>query len=123
MRRKLSIERFHRLPGLQHCADRLQILEHVRAADAGEQAPVAAGKQLTDRLGRRALEGTNRGLMRSGFFGISRRVQRRLEIARRVGRTVTDQPLPDRLQRRAANLARPPRKTAVDQERFQRAKQ
>ena len=125
--RQLAVEGFHRLARLQHRADRRQIFDHVRRADAGQRALlVVAGHrrhELTIACAAASWKLRDSGFDGGGHAGLAGRRQRGLELARGFRRAVAGQPLPDRRQRGAADLRRPDREIAVDQKRLERTEQ
>ena len=124
---QLAVEAVQRFAGLQHRADRQQVLDHVGGTDAGQRALlVAAGRgrgDLEDRIGRGELELADRHFDTGCRSGFPYPGQRRFEFARLLGRAVAVQPLPHRQQRRAADLTRPYRGIAFDEKWLERAEQ
>ena len=125
--RQPAAQRVERFPGPQHSPDRQQILDDIGRADARQHALGILARHrrrdLRDRLACGRLEFAGRGFetgIRTALPGIE---NRGFECACGVSRAVAAEPLPDRLQRGATDLAGPDRKIALDKERLERLKQ
>ncbi|MET3306922.1 hypothetical protein ABIF53_007937 [Bradyrhizobium japonicum] len=124
--RQLLVQGGDGLSDLEYRSDRIEVLDHVGRADAGQRARLVAAarpRQLEDGVRSHRLEllGERFDLPRTVSGRHAR--QRRLEFVQLVRSTVTAEPLPDRMQRGAADLSDPDRGARLDEERFQHLEQ
>jgi len=123
---KPAAERVDRFAGLQDRSDLKQILDHGRWAYPGERPSVGAAPwrgNFKDRICRGELKFPRRGFDPGTGHGFGPPGQGLFEFPRLVRRTFANQPLPHRQQRCSADLARPQRNIAFDQERLKRTEQ